>query len=41
MMAFDAFDNLMIDRLPMALCGITHVISTVTLEVCPKLNIKE
>ncbi len=32
------FENLMIDRLPMSLSGITHVVSAVTLEVCPKLN---
>lgn len=38
MVTFEAFDNLMIDRLPLAMCGIVFVVFDNTLEVCPKLN---
>ncbi|ADL52243.1 hypothetical protein [Clostridium cellulovorans] len=31
--------NTILDRLPVALFGITHVNATFTGEVCPKLNI--
>lgn len=35
------YQNSMIDRLPMALCGIQHVKSEITLPVRPKLNDKQ
>ena len=32
-------ENTILDRLPMALSGITHIQCEITGEVCPKLNI--
>lgn len=39
MMAKFFLDNIILDRLPMALSGITHTDFNFTGEVCPKLNI--
>jgi hypothetical protein len=39
MMAKFFLENTILDRLPMALSGITHVDFKVMGEVCPKLNI--
>ena len=35
------FENTILDRLPISLSGITHVLIQSALEVCPKLNIQK
>ncbi|WP_170311537.1 hypothetical protein [Vallitalea okinawensis] len=40
-MGQQVFDNIILDRLPMSLSGITHVDDRFTGEVCPKLHIQK